>query len=214
MAIKPTRTKFQLHYGLWYARYGWPIEPVFEAKDGYCTCKEGRGCSHAGRHPRTKHGVHDATTNPEQIKRWWTQWPDANIGLATGRISEIIVIDVDPRNGGLKTLRALLKELGPLPKTITARSGGGGIHFFFKYPDFQVRSDLQGELLGPGVDVLSDNSLLVLPYSRHEFGIVVLVVHWAIFCQNESRKSARALATAATPAHRCSRASSPRRRRC
>ena len=43
------------------------------------------------------------------------------------------MVDIDPRNGGKESLRSLKKELGPLPKTLTARTGGGGRHFYFKW---------------------------------------------------------------------------------
>jgi putative DNA primase/helicase len=114
--------------------------------------------------------VKDATTNPDQIKAWWRKWPDANIGVATGRISGIVVIDADPRNGSNKTIKLRVQELGPLSRTVKARSGGGGTHRVYEYPDFKVNSDSNGKLRGPGLDVLSDGSYFVAPCSRHISG--------------------------------------------
>jgi len=84
---------------------------------GACSC--GRtDCHSAGKHPRTEHGHLDATTDPAQIRRWWTAWPDANIGIATGP-SGLIVIDVDDREGrhGTDVWRVLVEKLGPRLKT-------------------------------------------------------------------------------------------------
>ena len=75
--------------------------------------------------------------------------------VATGRISGIVVIDADPRNGSNKTIKLRVQELGPLSRTVKARSGGGGTHRVYEYPDFKVNSDSNGKLRGPGLDVLS-----------------------------------------------------------
>jgi hypothetical protein len=71
----------------------------------------------------TSHGVKDATTDRGQIKSWWGASPNANIGIATGSESGILVLDIDPRNGGARSLKRLKKELEPLPDTITAMTG-------------------------------------------------------------------------------------------
>jgi transposase len=90
------------------------------------------------RRERTPHGVKDATTDRNQIKAWWGESPDANIGLAPGREWDILVLDIDPRHGGEKTLRQLKRKFGALPETVTANTGGGGQHLFFKHPNFNV----------------------------------------------------------------------------
>ena len=66
---------------LWYAEQGMPVFP----------------CAVGGKRPLTKHGLHDATTDLEQIRRWWTSVPQANIGLPTGHRYD--VIDIDPPDG-------------------------------------------------------------------------------------------------------------------
>ena len=152
------------------ASRGLSVLPMHSAPRGRCTCPEGNACARPGKHPITRHGVNDATTDDEQIVKWWTEHPDANIGIAAGRESGILVLDIDPRNGGTETLQRLEKELGPLPETVTSNTGGGGEHRIFKYPDFPVRKDSAGKLLGPGVDVLSDGCIMVAPPSRHLSG--------------------------------------------
>jgi hypothetical protein len=48
-----------------------------------------------GKHPLTRHGLHDATADPGVIRRWWTRWPQANVGIRTGAASGLLVIDID-----------------------------------------------------------------------------------------------------------------------
>ena len=98
-----------LEQALNYARRGWPVFPVHSATNGTCSC--GRpDCRHPAKHPRTSNGFHDATTDEHQIREWWTQALHANIGIPTGRVSGILVIDVNPRNGGEARLHALNEE--------------------------------------------------------------------------------------------------------
>jgi hypothetical protein len=75
----------QLSRALRYARYGLHVLPVYGiTKDGHCSCKAGKNCKRSAKHPCTKHGVHDATTDTSQIKEWWGKRPNANIGIAAG----------------------------------------------------------------------------------------------------------------------------------
>lgn len=91
--MMPDRSRIALAAALDYARRGLRVFPVFEIEDdGRCAC--GRDCGRdAGKHPRTRHGFKDATTNSVQITAWWSRWPNANIGVATGE--GIVVLDVD-----------------------------------------------------------------------------------------------------------------------
>jgi Bifunctional DNA primase/polymerase, N-terminal len=50
--------------------------------------------------PLTQHGFKDAVVDTAIIKSWWSSWPEANIGITTGRTTGIIVLDVDPRHNG------------------------------------------------------------------------------------------------------------------
>ncbi len=156
-------------HALRYAYRGLLVLPMHTITEGICSCGDAE-CNRAGKHPRTIHGVNDATTDVEQVKKWWKKWPHANIGVAAGKKSGIVVLDVDVRHGGDATLAECEKELGPLPKTVTALTGGGGRHLFFKYPGFPIRKDTAGKIFGSGVDVLSDGSIVVAPPSRHASG--------------------------------------------
>ena len=99
-----------------------------------------------------------ATTSPRGIKDW--KWETANIGIATGKASGVVVIDVDPRAGGYVELSKLIARLGKLPKGPTAFTGGRGLHLYFKYPGHKLRGKA-----AEGIDVKSDGGYVVAPPS-------------------------------------------------
>src|SRR5215472_16506038 len=109
-----------------YAQRGWPVLPVWwPLTDGTCAC--GRpDCSKPGKHPLSRHGIHDATTDPALIDRWWTRSPHANIGILTGARSRLLVLDVDGP-AGMESLRLLRREHGSL-RAAWVRTGSGGWH--------------------------------------------------------------------------------------
>jgi hypothetical protein len=153
-----------------YVARGFRVVAMHPVKDGRCGCSKGSACDRPGKHPMTKHGVNDASMDRDQIRAWWTESPDANIGIATGSEAGILVLDIDPRNKGMETLARLKKELGPLPDTVTVITGGGGRHLVFQHPIFPVRKDTSGKVFGPGIDVLSDGCIVIAPPSVHASG--------------------------------------------
>jgi hypothetical protein len=76
----------------------------------------------------------DATLDVDQIRRWWHYCPNANPGIACDERSGLLVLDVDPRNGGDEELGALERRYGELPHTVVGLTGGGGQHYVFKRP--------------------------------------------------------------------------------
>jgi len=94
-----------------------------------------------------------ATTDPDEIKRDWQQWPSANVGIVTGPESGIFVLDLDCKDGvdGVQWMADRIEEHGLLPDTVEAMSPSGGWHVYFRYPDFEVKT-CAGEI-APGVDV-------------------------------------------------------------
>src|SRR2546427_13223225 len=82
-----------------YAQRGWSVFPVYTVVNGQCSCGN-TACASPGKHPRTTHGVQDASTDEATIRQWWCRWPGANIGIRTGAVSGLVVLDVDPRHGG------------------------------------------------------------------------------------------------------------------
>lgn len=134
-----------------YARRGWAVFPIRPQS----------------KEPLTEHGFKDATTNEATIRRWWARWPDANVGIATGSPSGIVVLDVDPRNGGDEGLRDLEARYGPLPETATALTGGGGAHYYFALPQGMT---VRTRKLAPGLDLKADGGYVVAPPSVHPSG--------------------------------------------
>ena len=100
---------------LGYARRGWPVLPLHTATPHGCTCQQER-CTSAGKHPRTPHGLHEASQDPEQIRAWWRRWPAANIGIRTGRDAGLLVLDLDRHHGGLDSLEACATSMVPCPR--------------------------------------------------------------------------------------------------
>jgi hypothetical protein len=126
-------------------------------------------CEHAGKHPRNLNGATGATSDVEQVRKWWTMWPDANIGLATGRPlpggGYLAVLDIDPRNDGDSSVEELERKHGPLPDTTVVRSGGGGWHHYFCSSE-PVRS----RKITAGVDFKAVGGYVVAPPSLHASG--------------------------------------------
>jgi putative DNA primase/helicase len=120
----------------------------------------GQSCSHPGKHPRTAHGVHNATGDKDQIKRWFKKRPDANFAVATG--GGIFVLDVDGKVG-----RESLEALQRLPRTVTVKTGKGR-HLYFRCDDVRV-SNSAGRL-GKGLDVRGDGGYVVGAGSVHSSG--------------------------------------------
>lgn len=150
-----------LHYA---TQFGWRVFPLHSVDDGQCSC--GRAdCHGAGKHPRTPRGCTDATTDAAQIRAWWAQWPDANVGVATG--GGLVVVDIDPRSGGDESLVELRRRLGALPDTVECLTGGGGRHIYLAVPG-EVRNS--AGVLGAGLDVRGDGGYVVAPPSVHGSG--------------------------------------------
>jgi hypothetical protein len=153
---------------LTYAARGWPIVPLHTPSAEGCSCEQDCGGS-VGKHPRTPHGLHDASRQPDQLWSWWHRWPDANVGIRTGRESSIVVLDVDPRHGGEDSLAALESTYEALPETLTAQSGGGGQHRYFRHPGARLPNS--AEVGGyAGMDVRGDGGYIVAPPSLHQSG--------------------------------------------
>jgi hypothetical protein len=118
-------------------------------------------CEPGAKRPLTRNGHWDATTDSRVIERWWKRWPSANVGIPTGKKSGVVVLDVDMDAGGLDSLAKLERTGTPIPKTARARTGGGGIHVFFRNPRGTKIRNSAG-LLGPGLDVRGDGGYSVL----------------------------------------------------
>lgn len=156
-----------LKAALWYAGVGWPVFPLHSIQEGRCTCGSGDCGKSAGKHPRTAHGLKDATTDADQIRRWWARSPESNIGIATGAAAGFMALDVDPRGCGDELLWELERQHGELPATVISLTGGGGAHLLFKHAE--GLKNQAGEI-GPGLDLKTDGGYIVAPPSMHLSG--------------------------------------------
>ena len=102
-----------------------------------------------------------------EVEGWFVRWPDANVGIVTGRVSGLVVIDVDARHGGEASISRLESEHGLLPSTVEALTGGGGRHLYFAHPGGRVGNRVG---LFPGLDLRGDGGCVVAPPSVHPSG--------------------------------------------
>lgn len=138
-----------------YAAKGWAVFPLgVKSKEPMIRKADG------GR------GFLDATTDKRMVHVWGARYHEANVGIATGQASGVDFLDVDPKNGGDATLSDLVAEHGALPPTLTADTGGGGVHLVFRHVPGIVRT------IGfrHGLDYLADNGYAVVPPSVHPNG--------------------------------------------
>ena len=135
-------------------------------------------CRPRAKEPATAHGLKDATTDPTIIRQWWQAEPAYNIGLATGAVSGLFVIDVDGLDGESE-MRKLEAEHGALPETVEVITGRGR-HIYFKMPDMPVRNS--ASKLAPSVDVRGDGGYVLAPPSIHPSG---RRYHWSVDCANK-----------------------------
>lgn len=176
-----------LQAALAYATRGWPVFPLHGIVTTRCTCGR-KDCSSPGKHPLVRRGLHDATTDLEQIRSWWTSWPRANVAIETGTRSGLVVIDIDlghrtdtafgspggSHQAAMTAWESLDRVFGKLPVTLTGLTGGGGVHLIYRRGREPLRSScgrvpgIEGEL--PGIDVRADSGYIGAPPSAHVSG--------------------------------------------
>jgi AAA domain/Bifunctional DNA primase/polymerase, N-terminal len=153
-----------------------PDEPIVEHAIFYATCdgwsvfplRLGEKISHksAAHSDGRKWGQ---TTDANEIRRDFKQWPNANVGIVTGAVSGIFVVETDTADGhaegtdGAAELTKLEAEHGPLPATREAESPSGSIHRYYNHPGFNIKNS--ASVIGPGIDVRGDGGMVVAPPS-------------------------------------------------
>ena len=153
-----------LDHALQLAGRGWRVFPCHTTLSGACSC--GQPCGkNAGKHPRIKAWQKDATTDQAQILKWWTKWPDANIGVATG--SGLVVTDLDGP-AEIEKLRSIAAPHGGLPETLVAQTARG-FHIYLG-GDWPTTKKVDGLL------VRGTGGFVIAPPSLHASGIRYL---WA-----------------------------------
>jgi hypothetical protein len=150
-----------------YARRGWSVLPLHTIINGKCSC-DSPECGTPGKHPLTQHGVKDATTDEATIRRWWTEAPIANVGIATGPASGLFMLGPDGV-AGINSLAELAAKHEGLPVTARVRSGGGGQHHYFAWPP-EGGIKTGANYNGLPIDVRGSGGLVVAPPSLHKSG--------------------------------------------
>ena len=153
---------------LWYAAHGWHVFPLS---------------------PRSKvplantRGFKDATTDPETIRGWWQNHPEANIGIAAGA-SGLVIVDVDVKHDapGMESWLDLRQQFGEtLEETCIAETPTGGMHVFYLANGQPVRNSA-GQL-GPGIDIRANGGYVAAAPSIVPGGEYV----WAAECSPKDR---------------------------
>ena len=155
----------KLQAALRYASEGFQIVPCHAVMSDKCFCRR-KSCSSAGKHPRISNWTVRATCDASQIRNWWKKWPNANLGVATGAGSGVVVFDLDGEDGK-QTLRQLAEADPSILKTRVHETGGGGLHCFYRHPGFTVKNAVR---IRPGLDIRGDDGLIILPPSVHLSG--------------------------------------------
>jgi len=156
-----------LEAALRYEARGLSVVPLHTPTATGCSCQRPECGRSAGKHPRLEWKPYQQQrARVEEIRAWWAEWPDANVGVVTGTISGVAVADIDPRNGGGETLHNLdglgyvMPEDNPLVET-----GSGGLHHYFA-----LDAPLPKAAPFDGIEVQADGALVVAPPSLHRSG--------------------------------------------
>lgn len=128
---------------------------------------------------RGEHGLRDATVCVHTIRAMWARHPGSNVGIATGSVSNLFVIDVDKRHGGLDALAKLERQYGRLPTTPVVRTPGGGFHYWFRWPETDKDIRQSTGRVGPGIDVRANRSCVTAPPSQRHDGAYQWVANGA-----------------------------------
>lgn len=157
---------------LGYARQGWPVFLLGRSKRPLANCPNCPSDAKPGTHdPQgcrclTCHGFYAATLDPKAIRRMLLLTPYGMLAIRTGAASGLVVVDVDPRNGGTESLAGLVKR-GLCPPTRFVRTGNGGLHLYYRHPGPHIRIPGGKIRLGNGIDVKADGGYVAAPPSIH-----------------------------------------------
>lgn len=154
-----------------YAERGWLVVPLHypdDRRDGRCSCR--KPCGSTGKHPRPVAWQKKASSSHDQISHWWKLDSRSNVGIATGGPARLVVLDIDPKDGGFDSLDELLAKHGQLPRTPTVTTGSGGRHYYFAAPEDSEILRNSASRLGKGLDIRGVGGQVVAPPSLHASG--------------------------------------------
>jgi Bifunctional DNA primase/polymerase, N-terminal len=148
-----------------YAAHGWAVFPVPPGtKRSYKSAEHSDGRAWG------------MTRNAAEIRADFTRWPDAGIGIPTGAVNGIIVVETDTVAGhgidGSNSLAQLETKHGALPDTLQAISPSGSVHRYFKHPGASIKIISSASELGAGIDVRGDGGMVIAPpTARPDVGV-------------------------------------------
>ncbi len=152
-----------------YVAQGWPVFPCRSHAEEHVDQATGEIITLGEKTPLTPNGFKGATRFPRIIERWWSDWPDAAVGLPTGEKTGFFALDIDNKPGGANGfdwLAEMEAEHGPLPDTARVTSPNGGLHIYFKY----VVGTRNRGALGAGVDIRSEGGYVLAAGSTMAHG--------------------------------------------
>jgi putative DNA primase/helicase len=197
--------KRNLESALAYAAKGWKVFPAPPgSKKSYKSEKHSGG---------RKWGM---TSDADEIRADFTRWSNAGIGIPTGAVNGIVVIDADTIAGhgvdGIAALDQLQAKHGPLPDTLQALTASRSLHNYLKHPGVGIKIKCSNSELGPGIDVKGDGGMVIAPPSNGRRWLnrnpIAVMPDWLVELTREpppKRLSIRERATAAVNAHRLAR---------
>lgn len=147
------------HLLLKYIQHNWPIFPIYSALNHKCTCNNPT-CSSPAKHPLTHNGFYSATTNTVTNSDWLRKFNNCNWAIATGRQSNLIVVDVDLLKKGAESIKQL-----KIPITYTVLTGNG-YHYYFKLP-LKYHNLRSFNSILPGIDIKANFGYVLVPPSTH-----------------------------------------------
>ena len=140
-----------------YAEKGWSVIPLCTPIDAE-HCIQHSNCKSPGKTSLVNWAQYqNERASPEQIKKWFELYPNANVGVITGAISNMVVVDIDTVD----------KVDCYLPSTATSKTGGGGKHCFYRHPGKNVKTRAR---IIPNVDIRGDGGYVAMPPSLHKSG--------------------------------------------
>lgn len=153
-------TQTPLELAQHYVAQGWPVFPCRSHAEENVDQATGEIITLSEKTPLTPNGFKGATRFARIIERWWSDWPDAAVGLPTGEKTGFFALDIDNKPGGANGfdwLSEMEAEHGPLPDTARVTSPNGGLHIYFKY----VVGTRNRGALGAGVDIRSEGGYVL-----------------------------------------------------
>ncbi len=140
--MNSNNTNHKLEQALSLSTLGWSVIPIG-----------------ADKKPLTEWKQYQSEKATEKQLLGWFSKPEVNIGVVTGKISNLIVVDIDPRHGGTE-------EAFKNVQTVKSATGGGGWHYYFQYTDgIQNSANIK-----PGIDIRGEGGYVVVPPSSHSSG--------------------------------------------